>query len=163
MTTPIQAHFWRLLNATLFLPTTLDHRSFPDERHLGTGIQSENQVYPAKSHRQHFSSPVDPPTACRWSSQVPPFLRCRTEDGDIAPSEHPGHPATLFRHSFAAAAPFTPRRAPISWDGPQEIRTHIVTASEPLPAPVPFAHYRIGRSPRTRRQPWPGRAAASWD
>src|SRR6516162_4003498 len=37
---------------------------------------------PAKSRRQRFSGPVDPPTACRWSPQVSPYHRRRPEDGD---------------------------------------------------------------------------------
>lgn len=42
---------------------------------------------PVKSRRQRFARPVDPPTACRWSSQVSPYQRCRPKDGDIDPSD----------------------------------------------------------------------------
>jgi hypothetical protein len=54
----------------------------------------------AKSRRQRFSSPVDPLTACRWSSQVPPFHRCRPEGGEIAPSDAPWTPGDDVRTPF---------------------------------------------------------------
>ncbi len=55
----------------------------------------------AKSRRQRFASPVDPPTACRWSWLVSPYQRCRPKDGNIDPSDAlrmPGDQVrTLFR------------------------------------------------------------------
>src|SRR6516162_11316717 len=74
----------------------------------------ELEFTPAKSRRQRFSGPVDPPSSCRWSPQVSPYHRCRPEDGEIAPSDAPWTPGddvrTLFRcrstvHPEAHASP----------------------------------------------------------
>src|SRR5262249_18492971 len=74
------------------------HQLLPDGQGLLTDLSQMNALWehesnpkimfiPAKSRRHRFSSPVDPPPACRWSSQVSPYHRCRPQDGKIDPSD----------------------------------------------------------------------------